>query len=85
MPNLTVELVTALLDRAEALARGEKISLNQLVRDLITQKVESPNTARPSLAEWFALSDKVPMNPPPLLEGKSRDWSREELHRGSPA
>ena len=85
MPNLTVELDTALLDRAEALARREKISLNQLVRDLITQKVESPNAARPSLADWFALSDSAHINPHPLPEGKSRDWSREELHRGSPA
>lgn len=81
MPNLTVSLDEALLDSAKNVARREHTSLNRLVRDLLAQRVATPDSERLSLNDWFAMADGSRVDPEPLASDGGRGWTRAELYR----
>lgn len=76
MPNLTVFLDETLLENAKNIARGEHISPNRLVRDVLAQRVATPDSERLSLNDWFVIADRTSINPPPLADDGGRGWVR---------
>jgi hypothetical protein len=72
--NLTVVLDEDLLLAARKLALERRTSVNQLVRDYLTQLVEEPDRKRLARERLIKMMEKG------LFESRGEKWNREELY-----
>ncbi len=72
MPNVTISLEKELIEKGREYARKKGTSLNNLIRELLSNAVDNNSHA------WFdsaiELMDKI------NLDSKGKKWTREEIY-----
>jgi hypothetical protein len=74
MQNITVALDEQTLTYGQGYARQRKMTLNQLLRDLLVK------TVHPTTPQWW--QETMALMEQSAGDSQGQTWTREELHRG---